>query len=72
MSVINLGNLTPEGEAYIDELRAKLAAAEKDAERYQYIRGDGFYVVPNGQYIPSIHGEALDVLIDAAIAKDKP
>ena len=42
-----------------------------DAERYRFIRGDGYYVVPDGQYIPSVHGEALDILIDAALATHK-
>jgi hypothetical protein len=39
----------------VADLTKKLKDAEKDAvyaKRYQFIREDGYYVVPDGQYIP--------------------
>ncbi len=57
-----------------EELRAKLAEAEKDAERYRWLRD----IAPHEIYAPSIakptefdgpkwlHGEAVDNAIDAA------
>jgi len=66
----------------IADLKAKLAAAEKDAERYRWLRDDAYHSDPengcawavfgshHGDAVPC-HGTELDEAVDAAIAKEK-
>ena len=69
------GDLLKQGHKEINELRAKLAAAEKDAERYRTLR-DGGYL----SHMVQLHvcdeprrAEFIDAQVDryAAIAKEK-
>ena len=51
-----------------DALRAQLAEAQRDAERYRWLReGNGYYPEEIGE--PG--GDRMDAAIDAALAKGK-
>ncbi|WP_034473792.1 hypothetical protein [Caballeronia zhejiangensis] len=63
-------------DAEIAALRERIAGMEKDAERYRWLRGEGFdrpahmwvTTLPAGK--PIVHSD-LDEAVDAAIAKEK-
>lgn len=56
-------------EKVIDGLTREQIGLKLDAQRYQFIREDGVYVLPDGRFAPTVRGEALDILTDIAIQK---
>jgi hypothetical protein len=64
-----------ENDALIDSLRERIAGMEKDAERYRWLRGEGFdrpahmWVTTLPAGTPIVNSD-LDAAIDAAIAKE--
>jgi predicted nucleic acid-binding Zn-ribbon protein len=63
-------NLLRKAEAERDALRAKLAAAEKDATRYRWLIDNEFRI--GDQYVDYYRVDEVTPAIDAASAKDKP